>query len=108
MPKYILLANFTDQGIRNIRGTISRAEAFQAMAEKSGIVMKELCWTLGRYDVVAVFEAADDESAAALALSASSLGNTRCETMNLDRFVGTRGIEIVGASRKVRRDVPKS
>ena len=67
MPKYILLANFTDQGIRNIRGTISRAEAFQAMAEKSGIVMKELCWTLGRYDVVAVFEAADDESAAALA-----------------------------------------
>ena len=47
MPKYILLANFTDQGIRNIRGTISRAEAFQAMAEKSGIVMKELCWTLG-------------------------------------------------------------
>ena len=29
-------------------------------------------------------------------------------TMNLDRFVGTRGIEIVGASRKVRRDVPKS
>jgi len=67
MPKYVLLANFTDQGIRNIRGTISRAEAFQAMAEKSGIVMKELCWTLGRYDVVAVFEAADDESAAALA-----------------------------------------
>ena len=67
MPKYILLANFTDQGIRNIRGTISRAEAFQAMAEKSGIVMKELCWTLGRYDVIAVFEAADDESAAALA-----------------------------------------
>ena len=35
--------------------------------------MKELCWTLGRYDVVAVFEAADDESAAALALSASSV-----------------------------------
>jgi hypothetical protein len=29
-------------------------------------------------------------------------------TMNLDQFVGTRGVEIVGASRKVRRDVPKS
>jgi hypothetical protein len=29
-------------------------------------------------------------------------------TMNLDRFVGTRGVEIVGASRKVRRDVPRS
>jgi hypothetical protein len=29
-------------------------------------------------------------------------------TMNLDQFVGSRGVEIVGASRKVRRDVPKS
>jgi hypothetical protein len=29
-------------------------------------------------------------------------------TMNLDQFVGRKGIEIVGASRKVRRDVPRS
>lgn len=29
-------------------------------------------------------------------------------TMNLDRFVGTRGVEIVGASRAVRRAVPRS
>jgi hypothetical protein len=29
-------------------------------------------------------------------------------TMNLDQFVGTRGVEIVGASRAVRRAVPKS
>ena len=29
-------------------------------------------------------------------------------TMNLDQFVGSRGVEIVGASRKVRRDIPKS
>ena len=79
MPTFVLLANFTDQGVRNIKDTISRAEAFKEMAKRSGITMKELCWTLGRHDVVAVFEAADDESAAALALSASSLGNTTCE-----------------------------
>jgi hypothetical protein len=29
-------------------------------------------------------------------------------TLNLDQFVGSRGVEIVGASRKVRRDVPRS
>ena len=29
-------------------------------------------------------------------------------TMNLDQFVGSRGVEIVGASRKVRRDIPRS
>jgi uncharacterized protein with GYD domain len=56
------------------------------MAEKSGIVMKELCWTLGRHDVVAVFEAPDDESATALALSAASLGNVRCETLRAFSF----------------------
>ncbi len=92
MPKYILLANFTDQGIRNIRGTISRAEAFQAMAEKSGVAMKELCWTLGRHDVLAVFEAPDDESATALALSAASLGNVRCETLRAFSFEEMRNI----------------
>jgi hypothetical protein len=29
-------------------------------------------------------------------------------TMTLDRFVGTRGVEIVGANRAVRRAVPRS
>jgi len=29
-------------------------------------------------------------------------------TMNLDQFVGSKGIEIVGASRKVRRAVPRT
>lgn len=29
-------------------------------------------------------------------------------TMNLDRFVGSKGVEIVGASRRVRRGVPRS
>ena len=63
MPTFVLLANFTDQGVRNIKDTISRTEAFKEMAKRSGITMKELCWTLGRHDVVAVFEAPDDESA---------------------------------------------
>ena len=56
------------------------------MAKQSGVTMKELCWTLAGYDVVAVFEAADDESAEALALSVSSLGNTRCETLRAFSF----------------------
>ena len=70
----------------SLNSPISRAEAFKEMAKRSGITMKELCWTLGRHDVVAVFEAADDESAAALALSASSLGNTTCETLRAFSF----------------------
>jgi uncharacterized protein with GYD domain len=81
MHTYILLVNFTDQGMRNIKNTIDRANAFKAMADKSRATIKVLCWTIGRYDVIAVFEAANDESAAALALSASSLGNVRSEIL---------------------------
>jgi uncharacterized protein with GYD domain len=76
-----LLVNFTDQGRRNIKETIGRADAFEAMAKRSDATIKVLCWTIGRYDVIAVFEAPDDESATALAFSASSLGNVRSEIL---------------------------
>jgi uncharacterized protein with GYD domain len=62
MQTYILLVNFTDQGMRNIKDTIGRAQAFEDMAKGSGAALKVLCWTIGRYDVIAVFEAPDDES----------------------------------------------
>ena len=42
--------------------------------------------TIGRYDVIAVFEAADDESATALAFSASSLGSVRSEILRAFSF----------------------
>jgi uncharacterized protein with GYD domain len=86
MQTYILLVNFTDQGMRNIKDTIGRADAFKVMAAKSGAIIKVLCWTIGRYDVIAVFEAADDESATALAFSASSLGNVRSEILRAFSF----------------------
>jgi uncharacterized protein with GYD domain len=38
-------------------------------------------WTLGSRDTVVVFEAPDDETAAALVMSVSSLGNVRSETL---------------------------
>jgi len=39
MQTYILLVNFTDQGMRNIKDTIKRAYAFEDMAKKSGAVL---------------------------------------------------------------------
>jgi uncharacterized protein with GYD domain len=86
MQTYILLVNFTDQGMRKIKDTIGRADAFEVMAKKSGATIKVLYWTIGRYDVIAVFEAPDDESATALAYSASSLGNVRSEILRAFSF----------------------
>ena len=86
MQTYIFLVRFTEQGIRNIKDTINRADAFKAMAAKAGVTIKVLCWTIGRYDVIAVFEAPDDESAAALSFSVSSLGSVRSEILRAFSF----------------------
>ena len=79
MATFVVLAGFTDQGIRNVKETISRAEAFKVMAKKSGITVKDLYWTLGQYDVIAVCEAPDDEATTAFSLSVSSRGNIRSQ-----------------------------
>jgi len=81
MANYIILGNFTDQGIRNVKETTKRAEAVSSMAEKAGATLKDIYWTLGAYDIVAVLEAPDDETATALGLSISSLGNVRTQTL---------------------------
>lgn len=81
MATYIVLGNFTDQGIRNIKETAKRAEAFKALAKKAGVTVKDIYWTLGRYDLVTILEAADDELITALGLSAGSLGNIRTQTL---------------------------
>jgi uncharacterized protein with GYD domain len=81
MATFIVLSSFTEQGIRNVKETVNRAEAFKEMAKKRGATVKDMYWTLGSHDTVVVFEAPDDETAAALVMSVSSLGNVRSETL---------------------------
>jgi uncharacterized protein with GYD domain len=81
MPTYIMLGQFTDQGIRNVKDTTKRAEALKEMAKKVGATVKEVYWTLGAYDIASVVEAPDDMSATALFLSVGALGNVRTQTL---------------------------
>ncbi|MDX8482097.1 GYD domain-containing protein [Mesorhizobium sp. VK24D] len=81
MAHYVLLADFTDQGAKAAKDTVKRSEAFRQMAEKSGVKVQALFWTLGQYDMVAVAEAPDDNTATALSLSLASLGNVRTQTL---------------------------
>jgi uncharacterized protein with GYD domain len=81
MASYILLATYTEQGLKGIKDTIKRTEAVRDMAKKAGLTMKESYWTLGQYDVVALFEAPDDESMTAFALSVAKLGNVKTQTL---------------------------
>jgi uncharacterized protein with GYD domain len=81
MATYILLANFTDQGIRKIADSPKRVDAFKDMAKKCGATVKDVFWTLGEYDIVAVIDAPDDISMTALGLSTGALGNIRTQTL---------------------------
>ena len=81
MVAYVVLAKFTDQGIRAAKDSPKRADAFKAMAKTFDVTVKELLWTQGRYDVVTIVEAPDEMSAMALSLSLGALGNVRTETL---------------------------
>ncbi len=81
MGTYIALCNFTDQGIRNVKDTTKRADAAKEAAKKFGANMTQIYWTLGKYDLVVMIEASDDESATAFALAIASAGNIRMQTL---------------------------
>ena len=81
MATYVMLANFTDQGIRNIKDSIKRAEAFKELAKSQGVTVKELYWTLGQFDIVCLADAADEIAVTALGLSLGKAGNVRTQTM---------------------------
>src|SRR5262249_40434976 len=92
MPTYIVLANYTEQGIRNVGDTLKRTDAVKAMAKKAGVTMKETYWTLGAHDVVAIFDAPDDETMTALGLSLGKLGNVRTQTLRAFSAADMKGI----------------
>ena len=80
MATYVILATFTDQGLKTAEDLPKRAEAFKQMAKTFGVTVKDIFWTQGRYDIVAVTEAPDELAATALNLSLGALGNIRTES----------------------------
>ena len=81
MATYIVLSQFTDQGIRNVKETTKRSDAVRELARKMGIETKSIYWTIGQYDVVVTFEAPNDEAMTALSVAIGSQGNVRTQTL---------------------------
>ena len=81
MTRVVVLATFTDQGMRGVKDTAKRAKAFREMADSLGVTIKDIYWTMGSYDVVLIMEAAHDDAIASLLMKAGSLGNLRSETL---------------------------
>src|SRR5687768_3427581 len=81
MPTYLALMNFTEQGVQNFRDTRKRADAFRGMAEKAGVTVRDVFWTMGAYDGAIVREAQDDAAVTGVLLSLCSMGNVKTQTL---------------------------
>lgn len=81
MATYVVLVNWTDQGIAGFKGTTDRVDHEAEIRKRAGVELKEIWWTQGPYDLVAIIEAPDDESMAAAMLGVSAHGNSRTTTM---------------------------
>ncbi|MBS6361882.1 GYD domain-containing protein [Burkholderia sp.] len=85
MATYVVLANFTDQGIRTIKSTVQRAGQVAEMARTFGCEMKDVFWTLGAFDVITIIEAPDEQSLTAFGFALGSAGNIRTQTLRAFR-----------------------
>src|SRR6188472_1212532 len=81
MSNYVLLIDWTDQGIKNVKDSVKRAKSFEGAIEKAGGKSLGLYYTMGRHDIVAIVEAPNDEAIASVLYSTESLGNIRTETL---------------------------
>lgn len=81
MPTYIVVGNFTDQGVRNVKDTLKRLEGARGVARKLGVTVKDAYWTLGQYDIALVAEAPDEAAMTAFGLSVGAQGNVRTQTL---------------------------
>ncbi len=81
MRTFIILASFTEQGLRKLQDTTERVRAFREMAVKNGVTVKEIFWTRGSFDLVAVLEAPDETNVTALTVTVDSRGNVKTQML---------------------------
>ena len=81
MQKYITLVSFTKEGIINLKDTCKRAKVFSEKVKKKGVRIQKTYWTFGEYDILHIFEAPDNKTAAAVSFTLGSMGNVRTKTI---------------------------
>jgi uncharacterized protein with GYD domain len=81
MPTFILSLNWTEQGIRSVKETPRRAQAARELGKKMGVDIKATYLTTGDSDLLAIVEAADDDTIAKFAMTMAAAGNVRTRTV---------------------------
>jgi len=81
MPTFIIMLNWTDQGIRMIKDGPKRAAAARELGKKVGVEIKQIFLTTGDSDLLAIVEAADGSNLAKFCLTLGAAGNARTKTV---------------------------
>jgi uncharacterized protein with GYD domain len=81
MPTYVMLANWTDQGARQVKESPRRFDAAKKALIEMGGEFKSIYMTMGDYDMIAVYEAPDDAVAARFTLLLAQMGSVRTKTL---------------------------
>ena len=81
MATYIMLANYTAQGVANIAESPARLDMAREQLASLGVQIKDVFLTMGQYDLVAVVEAPDNVTAAKALLATGAQGNVSTTTL---------------------------
>ena len=81
MATYITLYRWTQQGIENIKDSPNRLDAAKELTRSMGAELKEFYLVNGQYDIIAISEAPNDETATRVAMAIASAGNVHSETL---------------------------
>ena len=93
MQTYVILGNFTQKRMETIKGLPESLKEGPKLIASFGVKIKELAFTMGRYDLVAIVEAPDAEAVSKAFLSWGSRGLLRTET--LTGFTGEEMSELL-------------
>ena len=81
MPVYVVLYKFTADGVKNIRDSVKRAGRVRQQNAAAGFMIRDVFWTQGPYDMVAIVEAPSEETMMGAMLNVVSAGNVMSTTM---------------------------
>ena len=92
MSRYVVLIDWTQQGVENFNETVDRYEAARSQLEGMGVRITDHYWTLGGHDIVSIIDAPDDETLAAGLLKIASRGGLRTTTLRAFSAEEMRGV----------------
>lgn len=93
VPHYISLMRWTSKGMAGLPGWRERVEEGERIIIECGGRLEGVYVTLGRYDVVEIFEAPDDDVAIEILLKLQRFGAEHTETLRA--FTRDQAEEIV-------------